>query len=388
VPVARVRKWGVGATQDAGTRTAASDNVGEMGGMGSRDYWVENDPSPRSSATFDAIPMGGKSVGSIQFIVQAETLPPPFKRQTCSVAVESDDESAADYPTTLPSRQILEIDKSSGQNTNEDTMCISVPSPSAPYLARSSKLKQRAVAEDSFAQTNPFIDPDSARDPVRIAKPRPPLLQRMGIGSGVGPSALAASRNLFIEEDDITYGYVSQCADEEAYEEYGEQEHWTPPPRARARNAVTAEPVGREESDEYTPPMRKRVVRIAEPGPPSQVQTRRRRVIHYQEGDQSEEFEFGSAYGQYQEEDLHTRTAASRRIPFSQTERDPRPRVFAHMQQEFPHHVAGSRPRRVVIQAPLEADELDEGIERFRGLSVAGRVQTPGPRRHRVVKVQ
>jgi len=391
VPVARVRKWGAGTTQDAGTRTAASSSVSETGSIGSKDYWVEKDPSPHPSATFDAVSMSSKSVVSTQSIIQAETLPPHFKRQTCSVSVEPDDESAADHLTTPPPRQILHAYKGSGQNTNEDTMYISTPSHSAPSLARASTLKQRVVADDSYAQTNPFIDPNPAQEPVSIAKPGPPLLQRMGIGSRVGPSALAARRNLFIEEDGRTYGYVAQCADEEAYEEYEENEHWMPPPRARAKNVVTAEPVGRERRDEYAPPMcapTKRVVRIAEPGPPSQVQTRRRRVIHYQEGDQDEGNEYVSAYGQYQEEDLHTRTAASRRIPVPQAERDPLPRAFAHMQQDIPRHVAVSRARRVVIQAPPEADDVDEGIERFRGLSVAGRVQTPGPRRHRVVKVQ
>lgn len=390
VPVARVRKWGAGASQDAETRTAASGDVGEVGGMGSRLSWVDEGPSSHSSATLDAVPMGSKSFASPQSVFQSETLPPPFKRQTCSVVVESDGESAADHPTISPSRQIMHIDKSSGQNTNDDTVCIPILSPSAPSLARPSALRQRAMAEHSYAQSNPFIDPDISQAPVSTAKRRPPLLQRMGIGSRVGPSALAARRNLIIEEDGRTYDYVSQCADEETYEGYEEKEHWTPP-RAGAKKVVIAEPVGREGWDEYTPPMRtptKRVIRIAEPGPPSQVQTRRRRVIHYQEGEQDEENEYVPAYGQYQEEDLHIGSAASRRTPVSQAERDPLPRVFARTQLDPPRHVAGSRTRRVVIQAPLEADDVDEGIERFRGLSVAGRVQTPGPRRHRVVKVQ
>ena len=390
VPVARVRKWGAGASQDAGTRNAASGDVGEMGGIGSRVSWVDESPSSHSSATLDAVPMGSRSVASPQSVFQSETLPPPFKRQNCSVVVESDGESAADHPTTSSSRQIMHTDKSSGQNTNDDTVCVSVLSPSAPSLARPSALKQRAIAEHSYAQTNPFIDPDISQEPVSAVKPRPPLLQRMGIGSRVGPSALAARRNLIIEEDGRTYDYVSQCADEEAYEEYEEPDHWTPP-RAGAKKVVIAEPVGREERDEYTPQMRtptKRVIRVVEPGPPSQVQTRRRRVIHYQEGEQDEENEYVPAYEQYQEEDLHIGSAASRRILVSQAERDPLPRVFARMQQDPPRHVVGSRARRVVIQAPLEADDVDEGIERFRGLSVAGRVQTPGPRRHRVVKVQ
>lgn len=386
VPVARMRKWGAGATEDAETGTSASGNVNEKGGMESNVSWKDNDLLPHSSATFDAAPKGSKRVASTQSTVQAVALPPPFKPQTCPVTVESEDEGAADCLTTSLPRQMLRIDKRSSQNTNDSTMGISNPFPAAPSFARPSALKKRASAEQSYAQVNPFIDPELAQESLRIVKPRPPLLQRMGIGSRDGPSALAASRKLFIEEDGRTYDYFDQCEDEEAYEEYEEEEHWAPPPRAGAKKVVIAGPIGREQRDAHTPMMRtpvKGVVRVMEPDP-FQVQPRRRRVIHPQEEDEGEEEEYAHAYP---EDDLYIGTAASRRIPVSQAEREPPPRAFAHMQQDSLRHVAGSRTRRVVIQAPPEADDVDEAIERFRGLSVAGRVQTPGPRRHRVVKV-
>ena len=385
VPVAKIRKWGVG---DAESRTSASSNVDEKGGMGSRVSWLNKDPSPHSFATSNAVPMGSKSVASTQSTVQAAALPTPFKRQTYPVTVKSEDEGAADCLTTSPPRQILHVGKSSSQNTNDNTIGTSNRFSSAPSLARPSALKQRAVAEQSYAQTNTFIDPETEQESLGVAKPRPPLLQRMGIVSRDGPSALAARRKLFIEEDGRTYDCVDQCADEEAYEEYEEEEHWTPPPRAGAKKVVIAGPIGREERDAHPSTMRtpaKGVVRIAEPGPPFQVQTRRRRVIHPQEGEEGEEDEYVHAYP---EEGLYIGTAASRRIPVSQAERDPPPRFFAHMQQGPLRHVAGSRSRRVVIQAPLEADDVDEGVEKFRGLSIADRVQTPGPRRLRVVKFQ
>jgi len=382
VPVARMRTWGARATDDAGTRTSASGNVGEKGAMGIR-------PPPYPSATFDAVPMGRKTVTSTQFTVQTATLP-PSNRQTRSVTVESEDEGAADRAATSPPPRISHIDKSSGQKADHTPLDTPIPSFSGASLVRPSALKKRAVVEYSYAQSNPFIDPEPAQEPVSIAKPRPPLLQRMGIGSRVGPSALAARQQLFIEEDGRTCDRFDQCIDEEAYEEYEEEGHWTPLPWARATKLVIAEPVGREESHGHTFPMRtptEEAVRIVEPGPPSQIQTRRT-VIHHQEGEQGEEYEYGLTYGLYPEEDLHIRTAASRRIPVSQAEDNPPPQVFAHMQQDSLRHAAGSRVRRVVIQAPLEADDVDQGVEKFRGLSVAGRVQTPGPRRHRVVKVQ
>ena len=387
VPVARMRNWGAGVMEDAGTRTSASSNADEKSGMGSRASWLNKDPSPHSFATFDAVPMGIKSVAPTQSTVQAAALPTPFKRQTYPVTVESEDEGAADCLTTSPPRQIFHTGKSSSQITNDNTMSTSNPLHSAPPLARPSALKRRAVAEQPYAQTNPFIDPETEQESLGVAKPRPALLQRMGIISRDGPSALAARRKLFIEEDGRTYDYFDQCADEEAYEEYEEEEHWTPPPRAGAKKVVIAGPIGREERGAHPSMMRtpaKGVVRIVEPGPPFQVQTRRR-AIQTQEGEEDEEDGYVHAYP---EEGLYIGTAASRRIPVSQAEHDPPPRFFARMQQGPLRHAAASRSRRVVIQAPPEADDVDEGIEKFRGLSIADRVQTPGPRRIRVVKVQ
>ena len=388
VPVAKMRNWGAGVMEDAGTRTSASSNADENGGMGPRVSWLNKDPSPHSFATFDAVPMGSKSVASTQSTIQATALSTPFKRQTYPVTVESEDEGAADCLTTSLSRQILHTDTSSSQNTNDNTVGTSKPFPSAPPLARPSALKRRAVAEQSYAQTNPFIDPETEQDSLGVANPRPPLLQRMGIVSRDGPSALAARRKLFIEEDGRTYDYVDQYADEETYGEYEDEEHWAPPPRPGAKRVVIAGPIGREERDAHLSTMRtpaKGVVRIVEPGPPFQVQTRRRRVIHPQEGEEGEEDEY---VHDYPDEGLYIGTAASRRIPVPQAERDLPPRFFAHMQQGPLRHAAASRSRRVVIQDPPEADDVDEGIEKFRGLSVADRVQTPGPRRIRVVKVQ
>ena len=375
VPVARMRKWGGGATEDAGAETSAPGNVEGKGDIGSRISWVDRDPPPHPSATLDAVPMGSKIVASARIPLQATFLPTPTKRQTYSVTVESEDEGNASSP---------------GQNTDGRTKDISIPAPSAPSLVRPSALKKRTVVEHPYEQTNPFVDPESTQESVSIAKTRVPLLQRMGIGSKVGPSALAAHRKLFIEEDSSTYDYDYQCENDEAYSEYEEEEYWTLP-RARAENVVIAEPVGREERVEHTTPigtLAKRVVRIAEPGALSQVQTRRRRLVHYQEGEQDEEGEYGAVYGQYPEEELRIGAAASRRFLVSQAEHNPAPRVSAPVQQGSPRHVIGSRARRVVIQAPPEVDDVDGAVERFRGLSVAGRVQTPGPRRRRVVKVQ
>jgi len=379
VPVAKMRKWGAGATEGACTETSASGNIDEKGAMRSKVPWVDKDPPPHSAATIDTVPIGSKTVASARIPVQAATRPTPTKRQPCPVIIEPESGDDADRPTPSPSSQLSHIDNN-----------LSVPAPSAPSLVLPSALRQRNVAEHPYEPPNPFMDQEPTQESVSIDKPRLPLLQRMGIGARVGPSALAARQKLFIEEGGRMYDDAYQCANEEAYEEYDEEEYRTPP-WARTKKVVIAEPVGREERVELTPPIRtpaKRVVRIAELGPPSRVQTRRRRVIRYQEGDQGEVGECEVTYDQYLQEDPHIGTAAGRRIPVSQTEHNPPPRASAAIQQDSPRHIVGSRARRVVIQAPLEADSVDKVVERFRGLSVAGRVQTPGPRRHKVMKVQ
>ena len=375
VRVARMRKWGAEATEVA---TSTPGNADDKGATDSRVSWVNKDPSPRSSATCDAVPMGSKTVAPVRNSVQAATIPTPIKRQNYSVTVESEDEGDTYRPVSL---QNSHIGNGSGQITNDSTKGIPIPAPSTSSVVHPSALKQRTVAEHSYEQTNPFMEPDSAQEPATIGKSRLPLLQRMGIGSRVGPSALAARRKLFIEEDGRKYDYAYQCADEDAYEGYEEGEHWAPPLRARAKKVVIVEPVGLEERVEHTPTVRtpaKRVVRIAEPG----------RVIHYQEGEQDEGSEYRLTYEQHPEEDLHIGHAASRRTPVSQVDNNPPPRVLAPMQHDTPHHVVGPKARRVVIQTPLEADNADGVVEKFRGLSIAGRVQTPGPRRHKIVKVQ
>jgi hypothetical protein len=387
VPVARMRKWGAGATEDTRTDISAPGSVDEKGDMGYRVSWADRDPPLHSSAQFDGVLMSNETVAPARISVQASTLPTPTKHQPCSVTVESEDEDDTYGPAFSPSFQISHIINNSGKTINDNTQAISAPVPSAPSLVRPSALKKRAVVEHPREQTNPFIGPESAQESISIAKPRMPLLQRMGIGSRVGPSTLAARRQLFLEEGDRTHGHVYQYADEEAYEE---EECWMSPQAGGGgwKKVVIAEP---EERVARAPPMRTpamRVVRTAEPGPLSQVQARRHRVIHRQEGEEGEEDEYGLTYERYQEEDLHIGAAGNRRVLVSPAGHNPPPRAFAPTQQDPPHHAPVSRARRVVIQEPLEAGDVDEVVERFRGLSVAGRVQTPGPRRHRVVKVR
>ena len=392
VPVAKMRKWGAGPTENAGTETSASSNVDGKDAIGSTVPWVDRGLPPHPSAAFDAVPMGSRIIASARIPLQAATLPTPSKLQPHSVTVESEDEGSESRPAPSPSfvPQISYTDNSSGRSANGDTQGISIKSPSAPPLTRPSALKKRTVVEHLREQTNPFIDPESTQEPPSIAKTRGPLLRRMGIGPRVGPSILAAHQKLFIEEDGRTYDYDYQYANDEAYSEYEEEEYWTPS-QARTEKVVIAEPVGREERVEHTTAMgtpAKRVVRIVEPDPLSQVQTRRHRVVHYQEAEQGEEDDYGPVYEQYPEQDSRIGAAGNRRLLVSQGEDNPAPRISGPMRQGSSHHVIGSRARRVVIQAPPEFDDMDEAVERVRGLSVAGRVQTPGPRRHRVVKVQ
>lgn len=389
VPVARMRRWGAGATEE---ETFASGNVDVKGSIGSRVPWVDRDTPPHPSATLDAVPMGSKIVASARIPLQAAIFPTLSKPKTYSVTVESEDEANENRPAPSPSlvSQISYIDNISGQDTNGSTKRISTPASFTPSLVRPPALKKRTVVEHPHEETNPFIDPESTQKSASIAKTRVPLLQRMGVGPKVGPSALAAHQKLFIEEDGRTDDYDYQYANDEAYSEYEEEEYWTPP-RARAEKLVIAGPVGREEMVEHIAPVSapaKRVVRIAEPDLLSQVQPRRHKVVHYQEGEDGGEDGYGLVYEQYPEEESRIGAAANRRFLVSQTEDNTAPRVSVPIQQGSPRRVIGSRVRRVVIQAPPEVGNEDEVVERFRGLSVAGRVQTPGPRRHRVLKAQ
>jgi hypothetical protein len=388
VRVAGMRKWGTGATKDPAAEISAPGHVDEKGSMDSRLPWTDRDPS----AKVGAVPASSKTGAPVRISAQVATLSTSTKLKTCSVTVKSEDEEEADRPAPSTAPPTSHINDSSTQNTNNGTRYNLTPALSAPSLVRPSALKKRTVPEHQYEQANPFMNSEPAYESITTARPRPSLLQRMGMSSRIGPSALAARRELFIGEDGRTYDHVYQGADEEEYEEYEGEEYWTPPSRpAGWKKVIIAEPVGREERAEHTPPIRapaKRMVRIAEPTSPPQVQTSRRRMVHYQEAEEGEEGGYGTTYEQFPEEDLHFRTATSRRFPVSQAEHNPPPRAFTTAQQDSPRHVAGSRTRRVVIQAPLEVDDVDEVAERFRGLSVAGRVQTPGPRRHRIVKVQ